>query len=76
MNHSQIFQEINKMIKPNLPDRQVNKVIMSSDASEEILCKLMSHDIIPIKLTGHLKCDEAVKNHPDFFLTAFLWWSR
>lgn len=57
------------MIKPNLPDKLVKKVIVSCDISGKIELSLKKYGIDIIKLQGKMNCDPAVRNHPDLYIT-------
>ncbi len=57
------------MIRPNLPDKMIKKAVVSCDVSNEILHNLQKLEIEPVILTGKLNCDDAVKNHPDLYIS-------
>ena len=59
------------MIKPNLPVDLVKKVIVSCDITKQMENSLSAYGIKSYKLYGDMKCDEAVKNHPDMYLLHF-----
>lgn len=56
------------MIKPNLPNRDVKKIIASCDITERMQDALLNHGVKIFKLHGEMNCDRAVRNHSDLYL--------
>ena len=57
------------MINPNLPNKRVNTVIVSSDITPKMRIALENLGIECVTLTGMINCDPAVRNHPDLYLS-------
>ena len=57
------------MIKPNLPDSNVSKVVVSSLITQKMLFTLNNMGIQTIKLYGMMNFDIAVRHHPDMYIT-------
>ncbi len=56
------------MIKPNLPCETIKTAIISECISERIEFSLSNLGINPVKLSGRMNCDIAVKNHSDLYV--------
>ncbi len=59
------------MIRPNLPDRTVKNVIVSSEISEQIEYSLNNYGIALSKLYGNLNINKSIINHPDLYICHF-----